>query len=225
MAAASSENATDAVEVDLHQLQHRWTLWTTMAPPSNVGSKNVDWDSLITEVISLHTVEEFWAYVLRVRLSTPSRLITDARAHCAMCSIFNTIKPPSALPATGVYYVFKSGIRPAWEDPTNAMGGRWTAMLNDPPSTDIVWESTVRRTRRAVAWRANGPLTVRVRGQLLALIGDMMDAEDDISGVALSLKSKKWAISIWTKSAHNEELQHRIGCDRGAPCSSHGHRA
>ncbi|KAF8172637.1 eukaryotic translation initiation factor 4E-1A [Pholiota molesta] len=41
------------------------------------------------------------------------------------CRYFNWLKPPSKLEKNSNYHIFKSGIKPMWEDPANAEGGKW----------------------------------------------------------------------------------------------------
>lgn len=36
---------------------------------------------------------------------------------------------PSELPPTTDLHLFKSGIRPMWEDPANTRGGKWVCIL------------------------------------------------------------------------------------------------
>jgi len=56
-------------------------------------------------------------------------------------SIFNHIKMPSML-ATGCdYSVFKSDIKPMWEDPSNKNGGRW--LIKDSGLLDQYWMDIV----------------------------------------------------------------------------------
>ena len=56
-------------------------------------------------------------------------------------SIFNHIKMPSMLTTGCDYSVFKSDIKPMWEDPTNKNGGRW--LIKDSGLLDQYWMDIV----------------------------------------------------------------------------------
>lgn len=50
------------------------------------------------------TVEDFWCY-------------------------YNNMRRPSGLDANSNYHIFKTGVKPMWEDPHNAKGGKWILQL------------------------------------------------------------------------------------------------
>ncbi|KAH9930547.1 translation initiation factor eIF 4e-like domain-containing protein [Epithele typhae] len=48
--------------------------------------------------------------------------------------------PPSKLERNSNYHLFKSGIKPMWEDDANANGGKWVlTMKNNPALLDRCW--------------------------------------------------------------------------------------
>ncbi|KAJ3863453.1 translation initiation factor eIF4e [Lentinula novae-zelandiae] len=56
------------------------------------------------------------------------------------CRYFNWLKPPSLLERNSNYHLFKSPIKPMWEDPANASGGKWMlTMRNNPELLDRCW--------------------------------------------------------------------------------------
>jgi hypothetical protein len=67
-----------------HPLEHRWTFWH-LSP-----DKSLSWTEKQQEVMSVETVEDFWA-------------------------VFNWILPPSRLRPNSDYSLFKTGVRPDWE--------------------------------------------------------------------------------------------------------------
>jgi len=58
-------------------------------------------------------------------------------------SIFSHIRPPSMLKIGCDYSVFKSDIKPMWEDITNKNGGRW--LIKNNSSLDQYWMDIVKK--------------------------------------------------------------------------------
>ena len=77
-----------------HPLQHEWTFWH-LNP-----DKNLKWSEKQKEIMTVGTVEDFWA-------------------------VYNWTLYPSQLRPGSDYSLFKAGIRPDWEDERNVRGGRW----------------------------------------------------------------------------------------------------
>mmetsp|Transcript_24623 Transcript_24623/g.42399 ORF Transcript_24623/g.42399 Transcript_24623/m.42399 type:complete len:261 (-) Transcript_24623:925-1707(-) len=104
--------------------------------------------------------------------------------------IYNNIQQASRLASGCNYHMFKDDVEPKWEDPWNENGGKWTYQIPQKQRhlLDHVWLEV-----------------------LLALIGEQFDDFDDVCGVVVSLRRGFDKISLWTKSAHNEELQRHIG--------------
>ena len=101
--------------------------------------------------------------------------------------------PPSTLPQSANYYLFKDGIQPAWEDPANGNGGKWSIQLpreKHRNQIDKLWLYT-----------------------MLSAIGEMLEApssasklpqsrEDElVTGVVLQARSNYYRVSIWTRYA------------------------
>ena len=105
------------------------------------------------------------------------------------CRYFNWLKPPSKLERNSNYHLFKSGIKPMWEDEANANGGKWVlTMKNNPTLLDQCWQ-----------W-----LT-------MALVGEELDESDEICGAVVSLRSKVDRIQLWTRSKDDVEKVNSIG--------------
>nr|CCA14190.1 eukaryotic initiation factor 4E putative [Albugo laibachii Nc14] len=149
-----------------HPLQHRWVLWYD---DSKKRHQSDNWENNLKKIYAFQTVEDFW---------------------CADASLINNILPPSKLPLGSNYHLFKEGVRPMWEDPVNAKGGKW--ILTNPRS---------RRNRLDECW-------LRV---ILALIGQTLDDEGDICGAVVSSRKVQDRIAIWTATASLEERQQAIG--------------
>ena len=107
-----------------HPLYHKWTLWfdNPSARGMTKASNSKDsWGEDLNKVVDFDSVEEFWG-------------------------LYNNILPPSTLPQKANYYLFKEGIKPAWEDPRNANGGKWSIRLPRDKSRagiDKLWLFTV----------------------------------------------------------------------------------
>ncbi|KAH7882266.1 translation initiation factor eIF 4e-like domain-containing protein [Phlebopus sp. FC_14] len=107
----------------------------------------------------------------------------------SFCRYFNWLKPPSKLERNSNYHIFKSGIKPMWEDAANAQGGKWVlTMKNNPTLLDRCW-----------AWLA------------MALVGEELEEGDDICGAVVSLRSKVDRIQVWTRSKEDVEKLNGIG--------------
>ncbi|EEB95900.1 hypothetical protein MPER_05060, partial [Moniliophthora perniciosa FA553] len=121
-----------------HPLQHSWTIYHdtkakvpfTPTPQSTDGSAVAafaaadqhEYEAGLTVIGTFTTVEQF-------------------------CRYFNWLKPPSKLERNSNYHWFKAPIKPMWEDPANANGGKWVlTMKNNPNLLDRCWN-----------WVAHGP--------------------------------------------------------------------
>lgn len=58
--------------------------------------------------------------------------------------IYNHLVRPNDLPNTMDYHLFKTGIKPMWEDPANRRGGKWMVRLRKGIASRY-WEDLVRR--------------------------------------------------------------------------------
>ncbi|OAX36369.1 translation initiation factor eIF4e [Rhizopogon vinicolor AM-OR11-026] len=107
----------------------------------------------------------------------------------SFCRYFNWLKPPSKLERNSNYHIFKSGIKPMWEDPANSNGGKWVlTMKNNPILLDRCW-----------TWLA------------MALVGEELEDGDEICGAVVSLRSKVDRIQVWTRSKDDVERLNGIG--------------
>src|SRR6056300_1703439 len=62
------------------------------------------YENSIKTISTVKTVEEFW-------------------------STYNFLRRPNDLPTTTDYHFFREGIKPTWEDSSNAKGGKWIVRL------------------------------------------------------------------------------------------------
>lgn len=160
----------DPVNFNLkHPLYNEWTMW--FDNPHHKGSSSAKerretWGANLHKVVNIKSVEEFWG-------------------------MYNNIVPPSTLPQSANYYLFKEGIQPAWEDPANGNGGKWSLQLpreKHRSQIDKLWLYT-----------------------MLSAIGEMLESpspdsklpasRDDevVTGVILQARQNYYRINIWTR--------------------------
>ena len=90
-----------------HPLQHEWTFWH-LNP-----DKNLKWSEKQQKILTVGTVEDFWA-------------------------VYNWTLFPSQLRSGSDYSLFKAGVRPDWEDEQNVRGGRWM-VIRSRDQLDLGW--------------------------------------------------------------------------------------
>ncbi|KAK2725448.1 eukaryotic translation initiation factor 4E-like isoform X2 [Artemia franciscana] len=129
--------------------------------------KSLPWEQNLHKVTDFDTVEGFWA-------------------------LHNHIKPPSELQMGLDFNLFKEGIKPMWEDPSNIKGGKWVLNLDKRrrgPENDKLWLELV-----------------------LSMIGELYDDDnDDICGAVFQVRPKCERIAIWLGNTGNKEAVLRIG--------------
>ncbi|KAG5437227.1 hypothetical protein PCANB_001019 [Pneumocystis canis] len=151
-----------------HPLMHKWTLWFTkpLTPGQRVNTTDA-WADSLKEVITFDSVEEFWG-------------------------IYNNIAKASQLPPKSDYHLFKTGVRPEWEDKQNQRGGRWSYNNRDRRSVNI------------------DELWLHI---MLAAIGETLENEGDneVMGVVVNIRKGFVRLGLWTRSTSNEEVLRAIG--------------
>ena len=110
---------------DTHPLERPWTMWFMNGDTKNKNKAIIDngseWNQGLIELYTFDTVEDFWA-------------------------VYNHIQLPAKLRLKNDYMVFRSGVRPEWEDTTNRGGGMWKLILpSKMRSTDLdrMWLETL----------------------------------------------------------------------------------
>ncbi|KAJ3299183.1 hypothetical protein HK104_009787 [Borealophlyctis nickersoniae] len=145
-----------------HPLEHRWTLWF-----DNPGKKatQANWAFSLKNLITLDSVEDFWG-------------------------VYNNVQKAGQLPAGSNYHLFKEGVRPEWEDPRNAKGGKWVLQLAKKRQAELdqLWLFT-----------------------LLACVGETFTESDEICGAVVSIRKAQDRIALWTKNALDQEKVEQIG--------------
>uniref|UniRef100_A0A0G4I7A7 Uncharacterized protein n=1 Tax=Chromera velia CCMP2878 TaxID=1169474 RepID=A0A0G4I7A7_9ALVE len=141
-------------DLDETALEREWALWFdpgTGTRGAYVAKDGEDYASHLTEMGTVGSLEEFWRFWNNIDFS--------------------------ALPRRSNVSVFKKGVKPLWEDPANAHGGRWIVTNFEP-------RDSMRFFTRVV----------------LGLIGETFENSDDLMGVVLSVRPRGNAISVWSAS-------------------------
>mmetsp|Transcript_42727 Transcript_42727/g.72893 ORF Transcript_42727/g.72893 Transcript_42727/m.72893 type:complete len:189 (+) Transcript_42727:183-749(+) len=119
------------------------------------------------------------------------KLIGTARTIEEFWAIYNYLVRPHDLPATTDYHFFREGVKPTWEDPYNAAGGRWTIRL---PKRGLLgsryWEEI-----------------------MLSLLGGGLGADfpdGEICGAVISVRGHEDVLSVWNKTSNNQRIVNRI---------------
>lgn len=125
----------------------------------------------------------------RASFTDAVKFIGTSRTIEEFWGIYNYLVRPHELPATTDYHFFREGIKPTWEDPYNANGGRWTIRL---PKKGLLgsryWEEV-----------------------MLALLGGFPDVPDgEICGAVISVRGHEDVLSVWNKTAGNQRVVNRI---------------
>ncbi|KAH7872209.1 uncharacterized protein C8R40DRAFT_1053028 [Lentinula edodes] len=168
-AVASTNNSPTAASIPTSSMSTNTSANPT--DPSQPQSQNPfshapgDYEANLTVIGSFTTVEQF-------------------------CRYFNWLKPPSLLERNSNYHLFKSPIKPMWEDPANASGGKWVlTMRNNPELLDRCW-----------GWLC------------MALVGEELEeGGDEICGAVVSLRAKVDRIQVWTRRKDDVEKLNAIG--------------
>jgi translation initiation factor 4E len=139
-------------------LHDTWVIWFDNPRLAPEGS---DWKDNLKQCGSFTNVADFWR-------------------------IYNNLKPASQLSGSSNYHVFRKGIFPMWEDPSNKKGGKFVLTM---PKKDS-------KSGRCDEWWLY---------TVLALIGESMDLNgNQICGAVVSIRPKQDRIALWLKSSDKQ---------------------
>jgi len=161
----------------VHPLYSTWTLWFDNASKQD---KAKDWNEQLQEVMEIQSVEEFWG-------------------------LYNNIVPPSHISINSNYYLFKKGIKPAWEDDANAKGGKWSIQCPRDKSRDSIDRWWLYTMLAAIGETFETPYTSS------GTISSDAKFTDEVTGVIVSSRKMFYRINIWTRSSDNRARVEEIG--------------
>lgn len=160
-----------------HPLYARWQLWFDSASKQD---KAKSWDEALVKVISFDSVEEFWG-------------------------LYNNIVPPSMIHPNSNYYLFKEGIKPAWEDAANSKGGKWSVQLPRGKYTETIDNYWLYTMLAAIGETFETPFTPSTSTSTSTTPSDSDSLptafSDEVTGVIVSARKAFFRINIWTRSS------------------------
>ncbi|GAA5865335.1 hypothetical protein JCM8547_005058 [Rhodosporidiobolus lusitaniae] len=177
-----------------HPLYSPWTLWFDSASKQD---KAKSWDDALSKVVSFQSVEDFWG-------------------------LYNNIIPPSLLSANSNYYLFKEGIKPAWEDPANAQGGKWSVQLPRGKYTEQIDAYWLYTMLAAIGETFETPFSHSTPSDSSETPASDAPSpaplpssfSNEITGVIVSARKAFYRINIWTRTAGSptvgDELREKV---------------
>lgn len=141
-----------------HALNHPYTFW--FFKRSNTRNQE-NYERNIKNLFTVDSVEKFWQY-------------------------YSHMERPNKLANTADYNMFKTGIKPMWEDEANRRGGKWVLRLKKGLATKF-WEDLV-----------------------LAVIGNQFPDDHDICGIGISVRYHEDILSVWNRNAQDPEAKQRV---------------
>jgi len=141
-----------------HPLKHSWTFWYF-----NINGGAASWDENLIKICDVSTIEDFWA-------------------------VYHHMQDVASLESGCDYALFKTGIRPMWEDPANKEGGRWLLTLD--------------------RFQRNQYLTdIWLEIMLYLIGGDHKDDSTDncINGAVVNIRNKADKVALWLPIADKNQ--------------------
>ena len=127
-------------------------------------------------------------------------------------SLYNHIELASNLNSGSDYSVFKSGIRPMWEDARNKAGGRWLFTFNKKSCSARQIDETWLEVVCLLIVIATQLMIDLLLPQLLCLIGEAFGEDSDqICGAVINIRPKMDKISVWTNDCRASKSITNIG--------------
>ncbi|POW16835.1 hypothetical protein PSTT_00972 [Puccinia striiformis] len=165
-----------------HKLRSKWVFWLLHRPPSKKISEE-EYGKAMRRLGSCDTVEQFFSLYLHIK------------------------RPSQHLPISDLH-MFVDPIKPAWEDPENVGGGKWTIRLKKGLANRL-WETLILSL-------VGGGLEKLIRNN-----NDSSDSSDDdqddqdegeegwekrreICGAVLSIRRDEDILAVWHKTGTPE---------------------
>jgi len=116
------------------------------------------------------------------------KVITTVSTVEGFWETYDYLKRPNEVPSTTDYHFFRGGVKPTWEDPSNAKGGKWIVRLPKGLASRY-WEEI-----------------------MLALIGSQFLGipDGEICGAVLSVRYSEDILGVWNKSSNDMDMVQRI---------------
>lgn len=148
-------------DIEFHDLPTDWTFWYLI--PNRTQTKARKWDDFLKTLHDFSTIEDFWA-------------------------IINSIESPSKLPKGCRYYIFKTGIKPLWEDENNLRG--YEICCEYPTSDKTLFQPTEKKWTDVVL-------------NVICKVGNKQ-VFDYINGIEFNNRGTVLKVGIWVSHEINE---------------------
>lgn len=158
-ASAAAQSSSKAKNPPALSLPSSWTVWFLIRHGRG-AVQAANYENNIHPVATVSTAEEFWA-------------------------VYGHMKRPRDLPINSDYQIFRTGIKPVWEDEANSNGGKWIFRLRKGLGTRL-WEHLI-----------------------LTLLSGIFE-KDGVCGVVYSVRYAEDIISIWNRTSQDEEEKNRL---------------
>eukprot|EP00040_Diaphanoeca_grandis_P027192 m.154172 g.154172 ORF g.154172 m.154172 type:complete len:195 (-) comp30874_c0_seq1:352-936(-) len=142
-------------------LTYGYSLWFSHIDRGSMQRQRGAFEDTVKQLGTFNDVDGFWKY-------------------------FSHLAPAGDLPSVSDYHLFKTGIKPMWEDTANTLGGKWIVRLRKGLASRY-WEKLV-----------------------ISIIGDQFDVGNEICGAVISIRYHEDIISVWNRSAHRADAVLKI---------------
>lgn len=166
---ASSEVTEETLSTMAPELLIKHDLHTSWTLWYYENIKDRKWEDNLVPIITFGTVEDFWA-------------------------AYNYLEPASNLQIGSDYALFKTGIKPMWEDEQNKPGGRWLISLDKSRG------------------QAQDNLDIYWLDLMLLMIGEGFGEHGEVvNGAVINRRIKGNKIALWTSDANKREANMHAG--------------
>jgi hypothetical protein len=174
-------------------LQSTWTVWFLHRGP---GVKISNYLQATKQLGSFSTAEEFW----------------DLYCH---------LRRVDKLSFTSEYQLFRKGIKPMWEDPVNAAGGKWVVRFKRPLKERRRDElgmdaSSIVAANRTIAHKhaqCRHQAAVYWESLVLAIVGGSLgepELAEEVVGAVVSVRRDEDILSVWNRHGDDQDVIEKI---------------
>lgn len=108
-------------------------------------------------------------------------------------TIYSHLRRPNVLPVNSDIQLFRDGVKPVWEDPINAAGGKWIIRLKKG-LINRLWEHLV---------------LALITGELDTASADAGN-DFEACGVVVSIRYQEDILSVWSRTAMDENVKKNL---------------
>ncbi|XP_075588069.1 eukaryotic translation initiation factor 4E type 2 [Dermatophagoides farinae] len=143
------------------KLQHQYDVWFRGVNRGKAMPNSQNYDQNLKIVATFDTIQSFW-------------------------SVYTHLVRPNELTGHSDLHVFKSGIKPLWEDEANKDGGMWKLRLR------------------------KGIYIFNHHEIFTLSLGEQFMVDDEICGIVVACRYYEDYICVWNRSGNDQEIKARI---------------